>query len=68
MAYTQADIDTLRQALLDRKGAIEMTFDGQTVRFESADAIRTQIATMEAALSVTAGTTRTRVAATRKGV
>lgn len=68
MAYTQADIDTMRQALLDRKGAISMSFDGQTVTFESAEAIRTQIAIMEAALTTAAGRTRTRFAATSKGV
>lgn len=65
MAWTQSDIDTLRQAIVDRKGARTITFADQTVTFESINDMLKLLATMEQAVSTTS---RTRYAATNKGV
>jgi hypothetical protein len=68
MAWTAADITTLKQAMLDRKGAKSLTFADQTVVFDSVDDMMKLLAVMEAEVSATAGLTRTRFAATRKGL
>ena len=68
MAWTQADIDTLRQALVDRKGARTVQFSDQSVTFDSVDDMMKLLSAMEAAVSASAGTTRSRLAATSKGV
>lgn len=65
MPFTQADLDTLRQALVDRKGARSIQFSDQAVTFESIDDMLKLLAVMETQV---AGTSRTRFAATRKGV
>ena len=67
-SWTQADIDTLRQAILDRKGARSITFENQTVVFESIADMLSLLSVMEAGVSVSTGTSRTRYAATSKGV
>ena len=61
--WTQADIDALKQALLDRKGARSITFSDQTVVFESLEDMLKLLSVMQASLS-----SRTRYAATSKGV
>jgi hypothetical protein len=64
VGWTQADIDTLKQALLDRKGARTIQFDNQSVTFESIDDMLKLLAVMEQSITPS----RTRFAATRKGV
>lgn len=65
MAFTQADIDTLQQAILDRKGARQLTFSDQSITFDSIDDMLKLLSVMK---SQVAGTSRTRYAATSKGV
>jgi hypothetical protein len=65
MAFTQADIDTLQQAILDRKGARQITFSDQTIAFDSIDDMLKLLSVMKSQL---AGTSRTRYAAVTKGV
>jgi len=65
MPWTQADIDLLKQALLDRKGARSITFSDQSVTFESIDDMLKLLAVMQGEVS---GPSRTRYAATSKGV
>jgi hypothetical protein len=65
MAWTQQDIDTLQQAVLDRKGARSITFSDQTVVFDSVDDMLKLLAVMQ---QQAAGTSRTRYAATSKGL
>lgn len=64
VAWTQTDIDTLQQALLDRKGARTIQFADQSVTFESLDDMLKLLALMEQQVRGN----RTRFAATRKGV
>lgn len=66
MAWTQADVDTLKQAIIDRKGARSITFSDQSVTFESFDDMLKLLSVMQA--EVAGGTSRTRYAATSKGV
>ena len=68
MPWTAADIDTLKQAIVDRKGARSITFSDQSVTFDGIDDMLTLLAVMQADIAVTAGRTRTRLAATSKGV
>jgi hypothetical protein len=68
LAWTQSDINTLKQAIVDRKGARSITFSDQSVTFDSIDDMLTLLAVMQADVAVTAGRTRTRLAATSKGV
>jgi hypothetical protein len=61
---TQAQLDALIQSLADRKGAKSITFADQTISFESIQDVREFVAQQQAQI---AGS-RTRYAATRKGV
>lgn len=65
MAWTQADIDLLKDALRDRKGARSITFSDQSVTFDSIDDMLKLLAVMQGEVT---GGSRTRYAATRKGV
>lgn len=65
MPFTQADVDALRQAIVDRKGAKSIQFSDQLVTFESYDDMLKLLSVMERQV---AGTSRTRFAATCKGV
>ena len=65
--FTQAEIDTFRQAMLDRKGAISTSIDGESVTFEGLETMQAQLAYMERNLT-TSTTPRTRYAVTSKGV
>lgn len=67
MPFTAADIETLKQAILDRKGARSITFSDQSVTFDSIDDMRKLLAMMEADITATTITSRTRYAATSKG-
>lgn len=68
MPWTESDINTLKQAIVDRKGARTITFGDQTVAFESIDDMRKLLADMQADVASAAGKSRTRFAATSKGV
>jgi len=69
MPFTQTDADNLRRAIADGRGARSMTFDNQTVVFNSLDEMIKLLAIMEAEAGNAAGTRRSyRVAVTRKGV
>lgn len=65
MAWTQADIDTLKTAMA--KGVRSVTFADQSVTFHSLEEQRALLAIMQREVNVAAGTPTTRVAATRKG-
>jgi hypothetical protein len=68
MAWTQADIDTIKQAILDRKGARSIQFSDQLVTFDSIDDMLKLLAVMQQEVNAAAGTsTRMRLAATSKG-
>lgn len=64
MAFTQADIDTLKAAIIDRKGARSITFSDRSVTFDSIDDMLKLLSVMRGEV---AGTSRTRFAATTKG-
>lgn len=64
MAWTEADIATLQQAILDRKGARTIQFADQSITFESLDDMLKLLSLMNQQVSGS----RTRFAATRKGV
>jgi len=69
MPWTQTDADNLRRAIADGRGARSMSFDDQTVVFNSLDEMVKLLAIMEADAARTAGTRRAyRVAVTTKGV
>lgn len=68
MAWTQADIDTLKSAILERKGARSIQFSDQVVTFGSIDEMKSLLALMQQDIATTAGyPSRTRFAATSKG-
>lgn len=64
VAWTQADIDLLKQALLDRKGARRIQFADQAVDFDSIDDMLKLLSVMEGSLNAS----RTRYGATSKGL
>jgi len=69
MPFTSTDAENLRRAIADGRGARSMTFDNQTVTFNSLDEMIKLLAIMEADAANAAGTRRSyRVATTRKGV
>jgi hypothetical protein len=67
MPFTQADVDALKRAIAEGKGARTITFSDQSVTFESIQDMTVRLALMEreANSSVRRGY---RVAATSKGV
>jgi hypothetical protein len=69
MAWTQTDVDNLKQAIADGRGARSITFENQTVTFGSVDEMLKLLATMQASVSASTGTSqRTRFASFSKGV
>lgn len=64
MPWTESDIEKLRQALLDRKGARTIQFADQSVTFESIDDMLKLLAVMEGSVNPS----RTRYGATSKGL
>ena len=68
MAWSQSDVDALQSAIADGRGARTITFGDQTITFNSIPDMLQLLATMQAQVSAAAGTTRTRYAATSKGV
>lgn len=68
MPWTQSDIDTLKTAIAERKGARSIAFSDQVVTFGSVDEMRQLLAMMEADVATTAGRSRTRYLGTSKGL
>lgn len=67
VVWTQADIDTLKAAILDRKGARQITFADQSVTFDSIDDMLKLLSVMQAEVSSTTLGSRTRYGAFSKG-
>jgi hypothetical protein len=65
MPWTEADINTLKQALLDRKGARSIAFSDQVVTFDSIDDMLKLLAVMQQEVGTHP---HTRYAAFDKGV
>jgi len=69
MAWSQSDIDALKAAISDGRGARSITFGDQSVTFNSIDDMLKLLSLMQSDVNATAGAqTRTRLAATCKGV
>lgn len=68
MAWTQADIDALQAAIAAGRGARSITFSDQSVTFNSIDDMLKLLATMQQAVAGETGASRSRFAATSKGV
>lgn len=72
-AWTQADVDALKRAIADGRGARTISFDAQTVTFSSIPEMLNLLTVMQAAVTgavaEAAGTNaRTRYAGYSKGV
>jgi hypothetical protein len=68
MAWTQSDIDALKAAIVAGKGARSIAFGDQVITFHSLTEMRQLLHDMQADVATTAGTSRSRFAATSKGV
>jgi hypothetical protein len=70
MAWTQSDVDALKAAIADGRGARSITFGDQSVTFGTVDEMLKLLAVMQADVtaSTTGTSTRRRLAATCKGV
>lgn len=69
MPFTTIDRDNLARAIADGRGARSMTFDNQTVVFNSIDDMLKLLARMDAQIGTANGTRRSyRVGTTSKGV
>jgi hypothetical protein len=71
MPFTQTDADNLRRAIADGRGARSMTFDNQTVVFNSIDDMLKLLAHMEGEITGPEGTNTRRsyrIGVTSKGV
>lgn len=68
MAWTKADINLLKAAIVDRKGARSITFSDQSVTFDSIDEMLKLLQVMQNEVNAAASqSTRMRFASTRKG-
>lgn len=65
MAWTQADVEALEQAIRERKGARSIAFSDQVVEFESTKDMLDLLALMKREV---AGVSRTRYGQTSKGM
>lgn len=69
MAWTQADIEALERAIADGRGARQMTFNDQTVVFNSPKEMLELLEAMKATVATAStGASRTRYAGFSKGV
>lgn len=68
MAWSQTDVDNLQQAIADGRGARSMTFSDQSVTFNSIDDMLKLLSVMQAQVNAGSGGSRTRYAATSKGI
>lgn len=67
MAWTQADVEALEQAIADGRGARSIQFSDQAITFGSSAEMLALLSTMRRAVMATAGTSSTRYGATSKG-
>ena len=68
MAYTQADLDALDSEIAQVRLIDTTQFADQSTKFRSLDELLKLRAVMAQAIAAAAGTSRTRLAATSKGV
>jgi len=68
MPWTQTDIDLLKAAISAGRGARSITFSDQSVTFHSVDDMLKLLSVMQQDIVTAAGGTRTRYAATSKGL
>lgn len=68
MAYTQADLDALDADIAKVRLIDSTTFADQSTKFRSLDDLLKLRAVMAQSIAAAAGTSRTRLAATSKGV
>lgn len=68
MAWTQSDIDALKAAIADGRGARTIQFGDQSVTFNSPSEMRELLRMMEADVVAASSTPRTRYAGFSKGV
>lgn len=68
MAWSQSDIDALQAAISAGKGARSITFADQSITFNSIDEMLKLLSVMQAQVNANSGGSRTRYAATSKGV
>lgn len=67
MAWTQTDVDNLKTAIADGRGARSMSFGDQTVVFNSIRDMLELLSVMQAEVDGATRSTRTRYGATSKG-
>ncbi len=66
MAYTEADLAAWDQAVIDSRGALQISFNGQTVTFADLDDRARQRARIVKQIAAAAGTAAYHLATTRK--
>lgn len=68
MAWTSADIDTIKAAIVERNGARTIQFSDQSVHFDSIEDMLKLLTVMQNEVNAAASqSTRMRLAATSKG-
>jgi hypothetical protein len=68
MAYTQADLDALDAEIATARKAKSLTFSDQSIVLRDLDELYRERKRIADAIAAAAGTSRTRYAATTKGV
>lgn len=68
MAFTQSDLDNLKKAIADGRGARTISFSDQSVTFHSVEEMHALLAMMQRDVNVAAAKPTTRYATTDKGV
>lgn len=68
MAYTQADLDAIDAEINSLRTVDSQTIADRSVKYRSLDELYHERARVAQAIASASGTTRTRVAATSKGV
>ena len=68
MPLTEADVDSLKAAFIARQGTRQITFGDQSATFDSVGDMLKLFQWAAGEVAVTSGTSRTRLAATSKGV
>lgn len=68
MAYTQADLDAIDAEINSLRTVDSQTIADRSVKYRSLDDLYRERARVAQAIASASGTTRTRVAATSKGV
>lgn len=68
MAWTQTDVDNLKQAIADGRGARTITFSDQSISFNSIPEMLQLLSVMQQEVNTAAGRSKSiRYAATSKG-